>query len=128
MTLPRAATGIEGLDDILNGGLTPHRLYLVEGMPGSGKTTLAFPFLMEGARLGEPVLYVTLSETEEEIRAVADSHGWSLAGPSRFRSQPPTRPKPIVTGTQSSATAAKRVRAGGARTNGACPGRLRRSP
>lgn len=76
----RAATGITGLDDILGGGLTPHRLYLVEGMPGSGKTTLAFQFLLEGARLGEPVLYITLSETEEEIRAVAQSHGWALDG------------------------------------------------
>lgn len=78
--LPLAATGVPGLDEILGGGLTPHRLYLVEGMPGSGKTTLAFQFLLEGARLGEPVLYVTLSETEEEIRAVAASHGWSLEG------------------------------------------------
>ena len=75
---PRAATGIPGLDDILGGGLTPHRLYLIEGMPGSGKTTLAFQFLLEGVRRGERVLYVTLSETEEEIRAVAASHGWSL--------------------------------------------------
>ncbi|HEX6266439.1 MAG TPA: ATPase domain-containing protein, partial [Burkholderiales bacterium] len=77
---PRAATGIAGLDDILDGGFARHRLFLVEGMPGSGKTTLAFQFLMEGARRGEPVLYLTLSETEEEIRAVADSHGWSLEG------------------------------------------------
>lgn len=75
---PRAATGIAGLDDILGGGFTPHRLYLVEGMPGSGKTTLAFQFLLEGVRVGEPVLYITLSETEEEIRAVAQSHGWRL--------------------------------------------------
>src|SRR5688572_30969138 len=71
MTEPVAATGVAGLDDILNGGLTPNRLYLLEGMPGSGKTTLAFQFLMEGVRRGEPVLYVTLSETAEEIRAVA---------------------------------------------------------
>jgi circadian clock protein KaiC len=73
-----AATGVAGLDDILGGGLTPNRLYLVEGMPGSGKTTLAFQFLLEGARLGESVLYVTLSETKEEITAVADSHGWAI--------------------------------------------------
>src|SRR5688500_16318384 len=80
MTEAVAATGVAGLDDILNGGLTPNRLYLLEGMPGSGKTTLAFQFLMEGVRRGEPVLYVTLSETAEEIRAVAESHGWSLKG------------------------------------------------
>lgn len=76
----RAATGIEGLDDILGGGFTPFRLYLVEGMPGSGKTTLAMQFLMEGVRRGEPVIYVTLSETAEEIRSVVDSHGWTLEG------------------------------------------------
>lgn len=76
----RAATGIEGLDDILNGGFTPHRLYLIEGMPGSGKTTLALQFLMEGVRRGERVIYVTLSETAEEIRSVVDSHGWTLDG------------------------------------------------
>src|SRR6516225_3384506 len=75
-----ATTGTEGLDDVLGGGLTPNRLYLVEGVPGSGKTTLALQFLMEGVRRGEPVLYVTLSETEEELRAVGASHGWSFAG------------------------------------------------
>src|SRR5512142_480856 len=75
-----SASGIDGLDDILCGGLTPYRLYLIEGVPGSGKTTLALQYLIEGARLGEPVLYVTLSETEEELRAMARTHGWSLDG------------------------------------------------
>jgi circadian clock protein KaiC len=79
---PPAATGIAGLDDILGGGFARDRLYVIEGMPGTGKTTLALQFLIEGARRGEPVLYVTLSETEEEIRAVAASHGWSFQGVS----------------------------------------------
>jgi len=74
------STGIPDLDDNLGGGLTRNRFYMVQGVPGSGKTTLALQFLMEGARRGESVLYVTLSETEEEIRAVAASHGWSLGG------------------------------------------------
>lgn len=78
--LDRAAIGIEGLDDVLGGGLTVNRLYLAEGEPGSGKTTLAMQFLLEGVRRGESVLYVTLSETLEELRAVAESHGWSLEG------------------------------------------------
>ena len=73
-----SATGIEGMDDILCGGLTPYRLYLIEGVPGSGKTTLGMQYLLEGARIGEKVLYVTLSETEEELRAMAESHGWNL--------------------------------------------------
>ena len=76
----RAGTGVEGLDDILRGGFTPGRLYLLEGVPGSGKTTLAMQFLMEGARCGERVLYITLSESEEELREAAASHGWSLDG------------------------------------------------
>ena len=78
-TTPIARTGVPGLDDILGGGLTPDRLYLLEGIPGSGKTTLALQFLLEGVSLGEPALYVTLSETDEELRAVADSHGWDLS-------------------------------------------------
>lgn len=72
-------TGVAGLDDVLGGGLTPNRLYLLEGTPGAGKTTIALQFLMEGARLGESVLYVTLSETETELQGVARSHGWDLA-------------------------------------------------
>ena len=74
----RAATGIEGLDDILGGGLTKDRVYLVEGTPGTGKTTLSLQFLLEGARRGETGLYITLSETADELHAVAASHGWSL--------------------------------------------------
>lgn len=77
---PSSATGIHGLDDILDGGFTPHRVYLLEGVSGSGKTTLALQYLLEGARRGEPVLYVTLSETEEELRAMAQSHNWDLGG------------------------------------------------
>jgi circadian clock protein KaiC len=73
-------TGIPGLDEVLHGGLPPNRVYLVEGHPGTGKTTLALQFLIEGRRLGEPVLYVTLSETKEEMSEVALSHGWSLDG------------------------------------------------
>ena len=80
MPQSRAATGISGLDDILHGGLVRNRLYLVEGMPGSGKTTLAFQFLLEGVRQGESTLHVTLSETQAEIQTVAASHGWSLNG------------------------------------------------
>lgn len=77
---PLLRTGVPGLDDVLGGGLTPGRLYLAEGSPGSGKTTIAMQFLMEGVRLGEAVLYVTLSETTDELQGVARSHGWDLQG------------------------------------------------
>ena len=75
---PRMSTGIPGLDDILGGGLTPQRVYLVEGTPGTGKTTLGLQFLLDGMARGESGLYITLSETADELRAVAASHGWSL--------------------------------------------------
>jgi circadian clock protein KaiC len=76
--MPPVSTGIDGLDDVLGGGLTADRLYLLEGTPGTGKTTLSLQFLLEGARKGERGLYVTLSETAEELRAAAATHGWSL--------------------------------------------------
>jgi circadian clock protein KaiC len=75
-----ASTGIPGLDDILAGGFTTRRLYLIEGEPGTGKTTLALQFLFEGTRQGEPALIVALAETKEELQAIARSHGWSLDG------------------------------------------------
>jgi circadian clock protein KaiC len=75
----RISTGNSGLDAILRGGIPANRLYLLEGMPGSGKTTVALQFLLAGAEEGEPVLYITLSETSEELAVVAGSHGWSLA-------------------------------------------------
>ena len=81
----RVSTGIDGLDALLRGGLTPNRMYLLEGDPGTGKTTLALQFLMEGRRRGESTLYITLSETTEELRGVADSHSWSLDGLEIFQ-------------------------------------------
>ncbi len=75
---PRMKTGVPGLDNVLGGGLTPNRLYLVEGSPGAGKTTLALQFLLKGAELGETGLYITLSETRSELLAVADGHGWNV--------------------------------------------------
>jgi circadian clock protein KaiC len=72
--------GIPGLDSILGQGLPRNRLYLVDGEPGTGKTTLALQFLLEGVRQGECCLYVTLSETREELTGVVESHGWSMKG------------------------------------------------
>src|SRR6476659_2444637 len=74
----RCSMGVPGLDSILCGGLPKNRLYLVKGDPGVGKTTMAMQFLLEGAGKGEVGLYVTLSETREEIESVASSHGWDL--------------------------------------------------
>jgi circadian clock protein KaiC len=73
-------SGISGLDDILRGGFPQHCLSMVSGMPGTGKTTLAMQFLMDGAKRGERCLYITLSETKVEIEKVARSHGWDLSG------------------------------------------------
>src|SRR5918994_824645 len=77
----KAATGVEGLDDILAGGLRRGRVYLIEGSPGTGKTTIATQFLLAGAAAGERGLYITLSETEEELRESAASHGWKFDDP-----------------------------------------------
>src|SRR6201995_4044867 len=73
-----AATGVSGLDDILRGGLSRGHLFLLEGEPGAGKTTIALQFLLEGSKAGEKCLYITLSETEAELRHGAASHGWTL--------------------------------------------------
>jgi len=83
------STGVSGLDDVLCGGLDPERLYLIEGEPGTGKTTIALQFLMEGAKQGEKGLYVTLSESRSELRVVAERHGWSIEQLSVFELVPP---------------------------------------
>ena len=81
---PKLSTGTAGLDAILGGGIDPGRVYLIEGTPGTGKTTLALSFLLEGVRRGDATLYVTLAESENELRAAAASHGWSLDGVDIF--------------------------------------------
>jgi circadian clock protein KaiC len=86
---PRLKSGIAGLDDILHGGFPQGHLYLIEGDPGTGKTTLALQFLLEGIRNGESVLYVTLSESRGELEQVAKSHGWSTEGLGIFEMIPP---------------------------------------
>jgi len=87
--LPRLCTGVQGLDDILHGGIPSGHLYLIEGDPGTGKTTLALQFLLEGIRSGERVLYVTLSESRAELEQVAKSHGWPIQGLEIFEMIPP---------------------------------------
>ena len=83
-TRPIVSTGNAGFDSILKGGLPRNRLYLLEGTPGSGKTTLGLQFLLDGVAAGESVLYITLSETSEELESVAQSHGWTLDGIELF--------------------------------------------
>lgn len=77
-TLPRASSGIPGLDDVLYGGWARNRLHLLEGSPGAGKTTIALQFLIAGAEAGETGIYVSLAETERELRDGARSHGWEI--------------------------------------------------
>lgn len=84
-----ASTGVPGLDDILSGGLERDRVFLLEGSPGTGKTTAALSFLRAGAKRGEKTLYITLSETEVELRDTAGSHGWTLEGVEIFELVPP---------------------------------------
>lgn len=86
----KAGSGVTGLDNILGGGFARRSLFLIEGSPGTGKTTMALPFLLEGAKSGEQGLYITLSETKAELLAGAASHGWTI--PSNvevFELQPP---------------------------------------
>ena len=88
-TSEKAQLGVDGLDDITVGGLARGRFFLLEGSPGTGKTTIATQFLMAGAAAGERSLYITLSETEDELRSGASSHGWSLDGVDIFELVPP---------------------------------------
>ena len=76
--LPRASTGVAGLDQIFGGGLARDRLHLLEGSPGTGKTTIALEFLLAGAEAGEVGIYISLAETEHELRDGARSHGWTI--------------------------------------------------
>jgi circadian clock protein KaiC len=85
----RASSGIADLDDILAGGFVRHRIHLIEGTPGTGKTTLGLQFLLAGREAGEKTVYITLSETAEELRSTAQAHGWSFDGIHVFELMPP---------------------------------------
>ena len=76
----RSKTGVSGLDEVLYGGFIPHRLYLLDGNPARAKPRFLCNILLEGVKAGEKCLYITLSETKEELIAGAKSHGWSLDG------------------------------------------------
>src|SRR6188768_2729024 len=90
----KVATGIGGLDYLLRGGFPDHRIHLIEGHPGAGKTTLGLQFLLEGVKRGESCMYITLSETAEELRANAASHGFDLAGIHMQELQPAENLRP----------------------------------
>ncbi|HEV8183753.1 MAG TPA: ATPase domain-containing protein, partial [Candidatus Angelobacter sp.] len=85
----RLSTGIGGLDNILQGGLTAGHVYLVEGDPGTGKTTMGIQFLLAGIAGDEPTLYITLAESQEELKAVAHSHGFDISKVEIFEVKPP---------------------------------------
>src|SRR5687767_13823052 len=86
----KASTGIGGLDEVMSGGLTSGTLFLLEGNPGTGKTTIALQFLLEGLKSEQRVLYITLSETKDELLHTAASHGWTIGdGLEIFELQPP---------------------------------------
>src|SRR5262245_39700734 len=86
---PKVATGVAGLDDVLAGGLARGTLFLLEGQPGTGKTTIALQLLLEGQKAGEQSLYITLSETKQELVNTAASHGWAIdEGIQVFELQP----------------------------------------
>lgn len=85
----RLSTGIAGLNNILQGGLTPGHVYLIEGDPGTGKTTLGIQFLLEGIANDEPTLYITLAESQDELKAVALSHGFDISKIEIFEVKPP---------------------------------------
>ncbi|HEV2538677.1 MAG TPA: ATPase domain-containing protein [Frateuria sp.] len=87
--MEQASLGVTGLDDVLNGGFSRGRLFLLEGSPGTGKTTIGLQFLLAGRDAGERVLYVTMSETEDELRGTAAAHGWSLDGVGIYELVPP---------------------------------------
>jgi circadian clock protein KaiC len=84
----KISTGIDGFDGILDGGYASNRVHLIEGQPGTGKTTLALQFLMQGAAAGERCLYITLSESKDELEQVAETHGWDLGGVDIFELVP----------------------------------------
>src|SRR4028119_1369708 len=83
------SSGSEALDYILRGGYAANRVHLIEGEPGAGKTTLGLQFLLEGVRKGEPCLYITLSESKNELLHVARTHGWDLGQIEIFELVPP---------------------------------------